>query len=64
MKTFSNMSIPDLILTKESYCYYLQRISDQFDDHLSEQDHWQLRAKQARTRILIAAIDEEIKILH
>lgn len=55
------MSIPDLGLTKEAYCYMLDLLSLQFKDDQPSQEFWLLREKQARVRQLIAAIDEEIK---
>ena len=60
MRTFSNMSIPDLTLTKEAYQHMLDLISLQINDDQSEKDFWALREKQARIRQLIAAIDEQI----
>ena len=60
MRTFSNMSIPDLALTKEAYLYMLERLSKTITDNTSRMEYWFIREKQARLQVLISAIDEQI----
>ena len=62
MKTFSNMSVPDLHLTKEAYQFMLALISKEVKDDQSEKEFWSIREKQARIRQLIAAIDEQLSV--
>ena len=62
MKTFSNMSVPDLALTKEAYLYMLERLSKTITDNTSRMEYWFIREKQARLQLLISAIDEQISL--
>jgi len=62
MRTFSNMSVPDLALTKEAYLYMLDCLSKTITDNTSRMEYWFIREKQARLQVLISAIDEQLKI--
>lgn len=62
MKTFSAMSVPDMILTKDSYLLKLAVIKQRIDqDHLLDESQIQKLKKEAtRLQNLIDAIDADL----
>ena len=64
MKTFSNMSYPDLQLTKEAYLYMHQLILPKMMDfNPLSKEYKELKLKSMRVAELIDAINEQMDSL-